>query len=114
MCEFASRNIVERPCRDQSSRLAALVYCVRLGAGGPPGERSTAQPDATTEHLNKNEAMTVLAKSCACQPYIRDRVFEFWKEKRKRAGKASMRRLQVRNAHHGSSIYTAIAVNVTP
>jgi hypothetical protein len=64
-------------------------------AGGPPGERSTAQPDGTTEHLRKGEAMAVLARSCACLPYIRDRVFEFWKEKRKRAGKATLRRLQV-------------------
>lgn len=48
--------------------------------------------------MRKPDAVAALARCSACQPHIRDRVYEFWKDKRKQQGKPSLRRLQVPSA----------------
>jgi hypothetical protein len=73
-------------------------------AAGPPCERIAVQSDGAVEHVNKSKAMAALARSSTCQPYIGDRVYEFWREKRKRTGKASLRRLQVCHLSNAQSV----------
>lgn len=45
--------------------------------------------------MRKPDAVAALARCSACQAHIRDRVYEFWREKRKNQGRPSLRRLQV-------------------
>eukprot|EP00892_Ulva_mutabilis_P004363 jgi/Ulvmu1/2299/UM013_0146.1 len=75
-------------------------------AGASAADRSSASATASTDHMRKPDAVAALARCSACQPHIRDRVYEFWREKRKNHGKPCLRRLQAptpdsdNNPHH--------------
>ena len=64
-------------------------------AGTSTTERNNAAAVASTEHLAKEAALDVLLDCSSCQPLLRNRVYEYWREKRKAQAKPSLRRLQV-------------------
>jgi enhancer of polycomb-like protein len=63
-------------------------------SGTTPAERTNATAVSSAVQLTDAHAVEVLQDCCDCQHYLRLRVFEFWKEKRKTLQKPMLRRLQ--------------------
>jgi Tfp pilus assembly protein PilP len=80
----------------QPTSHATAIYTASRSrcAGTSQAERSNAVAVGTTDHLTKPHALDVLLDCSSCQHYLRNRVYEYWKEKRKTTAKPSLRRLQ--------------------
>lgn len=65
-------------------------------AGATVAERSASVAASVTDHMSKAVALEQLHAMCRCQHHVIDRVYEYWKDKRKRTQRPSLRRLQVR------------------
>jgi enhancer of polycomb-like protein len=62
--------------------------------GSAVAERRSAQACATTDHLQKQDALQLLEECCPSRDTIRESVYEYWKKKRASLGRPLLRRLQ--------------------
>ena len=62
--------------------------------GSAVAERRSAQACATTDHLQKQDALQMLEEYCPARASIRESVYEYWKRKRASLGRPLLRKLQ--------------------
>jgi enhancer of polycomb-like protein len=62
--------------------------------GAAPAERLTPEACATTDHLQREDALLLLQETCPSRDTIRVAVYIYWLEKRKVTGRPLLRRLQ--------------------
>lgn len=62
--------------------------------GSAVAERRSAQACATTDHLQKQDALQMLEEYCPARGSIREMVYEYWKKKRASLGRPLLRKLQ--------------------
>lgn len=62
--------------------------------GSAAAERRSAQACATTDHLQKQDALQMLEEFCPARDSIREAVYEYWKSKRASLGRPLLRKLQ--------------------
>lgn len=63
-------------------------------AGAAELERRSVSACATTDHMSRDQAMEALTQVAAVRQPVKDAVYQFWQDKRKRLGKPLLRRLQ--------------------
>ena len=69
---------------------------------------------ATTEHLSEAAAIETLSDCVECQHYLRHRVHDFWREKRKRSQKPALRRLQAPTPEADANPYLVFRQRAKP
>lgn len=62
--------------------------------GSAVAERRSAQACATTDHLQKQDALQMLEEYCPARDSFREAVYEYWKKKRASLGRPLLRKLQ--------------------
>ena len=63
-------------------------------AGATELERKSPAACATTDHMSREQAMEALTQVAAVRQSVKDAVYQYWLDKRKRLGKPLLRRLQ--------------------
>lgn len=65
-----------------------------VDAGATELERKSPAACATTDHMSREQAMMALTQVAAVRQPVKDAVYQYWLDKRKRLGKPLLRRLQ--------------------
>ena len=66
------------------------------------------------DHLPKGVALDLMAATCRCQEHILDKVYEYWKEKRKVQLKPSLRRLQAPTPESDNNPFLVFRMRAKP
>ena len=83
-------------------------------AGTNQADRNSAAAVASVDNLPKPHALDVLYECAACPQWLRNRVYEFWRDKRRRAAKPALRRLQAPTPESEANPYLVFRQRAKP
>jgi enhancer of polycomb-like protein len=63
-------------------------------SGSTAADRITVEACATTDHLQRDDALQMLHETCPARDTLRAAVYDYWLDKRRRLGRPLLRRLQ--------------------